>query len=1168
MNKSSSQVLSGAAILLLLLSQASWANLVAEWRMDESGWTGQTGEVLDSSGNALHGRALGQATVPTTVPGRVCNAGQFRGQGFNLPEPPWYINAQHQVEVGSNRLLSSLRRDQTNRQSLSAWFRADNLSVERYALLHKGSTGDQEYLIEIRNGRLQAVYWDRDQSERTVTINTTLQAGRWYFFGLSAEGSGANLALSLFLFDASLELLGRSSQNFSQFFLGPGNAYDDRPHRGELRLGAIRFGVSTHFFDGLLDEVRVHSSALTQADFAMLGAMRRDCPVITRLLAEYRMEQASWRGSPGEVLDTSGRGFHGTAEGRSNTAVTSPALPGNPGSCRYASLDGADSGIFIGNEIDYGFGNELTVMAWVRWSIDPGIAPAANQWANIFTANAVTGSGDNGQFWLQHNQFNSAFEIAVQTDQERRFLLATTQPQQGQWYHVAGVWDGNTSRLRIYVNGVEEGSRSLFGTSVAAATGNATHIGRWSRPGFRRFPGDIDEVRAFGQALDADEIRQWMNTRAPCEEQALNHIRIEHSGTGLTCQAESLTVRACADSACTQPYTEAVGLSFTSPSGNWTPATLSFSGQTSVGLQVTAPGIVGLNAVSNPAAPVRCFVGATETCAMEWADSGFLIEVPNHVSATTANGRIRAVRADDAAQACVPAFSSVTRQLDVWSQYLNPASGSLGLRLDGLAVATQEPGSQISFDFDADGSATFTVLYPDVGNISLRARYLGSAEQQGLVMSGRGDFVVRPAGLVLEVSDNPAADSATGPVFQAAGQPFPLVVAAVNAAAQVTPNFGRETPPEAVRLETELVAPAAGVNPGLSGSLNAFGAPCSAHVGQAGTACGDEFRFNEVGIIRLLPRLLSGAYLGTEDVPGIWSANIGRFIPDHFQLVAGSLRNRALLADCSSDFSSDFSYLGERFDGSFVLHARSALGSITQNYEAEFARLGAAQLGISGGPPDLNIEGSAISWIGGSGDAQASLSVDRAEPSGPWLDYIVRTQPVDSDGVRLGADSSNEVGRTSLLFGRLLIDSAIGSELGPLDLPWRVEVWANQTWRVNNSDACTTLDLATQISLRNGHGSTSSGLESIAVDGGVALTQIVADDSILMAQAGRGHLRLAAPLAPGWVEVLLGLESAWPFLRDDLNDDGDFIEDPSARASFGLFDGSPSRILLREVIPR
>ncbi len=252
-------------------------------------------------------------------------------------------------------------------------------------------------------------------------------------------------------------------------------------------------------------------------------------------------------------------------------------------------------------------------------------------------------------------------------------------------------------------------------------------------------------------------------------------------------------------------------------------------------------------------------------------------------------------------------------------------------------------------------------------------------------------------------------------------------------------------------------------------------------------------------------------------------------------------------------------------EAEFSLVARSTSDALTANYTGDFARLGAGQLGLAASPaPEFN--GTTIDWVDGIGSVETSLTGPRNGPDGPHDPFELTITPVDADGVALAG--ANLIGTTRLLFGRLVIDNAISSELGPLDLPWRVEVWEDATWRVNTADTCTAMDPGDHIVLGNGHGATASGLEAIAVEAGGATTAIVEADSILTADRGRGHLRLSAPLAPGWVEVLLGLDTGWPFLRDDLDDDGDFEDNPSARATWGLFDGNSNRILLREVLPR
>jgi hypothetical protein len=98
----------------------------------------------------------------------------------------------------------------------------------------------------------------------------------------------------------------------------------------------------------------------------------------------------------------------------------------------------------------------------------------------------------------------------------------------------------------------------------------------------------------------------------------LDHIRIEHDGSGAGCAPETVTVKACTNAACSALYSGTVTTTL-SPSG-WSSNPLTFTGGSATAtLTVTSAGTVTLGAASTtPTASnaTRCFNGATETCAM------------------------------------------------------------------------------------------------------------------------------------------------------------------------------------------------------------------------------------------------------------------------------------------------------------------------------------------------------------------------------------------------------------------------------------------------------------------------------------------------------------------------------------------------------------------------
>lgn len=226
----------------------------------------------------------------------------------------------------------------------------------------------------------------------------------------------------------------------------------------------------------------------------------------------WAMEQTSWTGAAGQVIDSGAAGVNGQAVNGAQTANISPALVGNPGTCRYGTFDGVNDHLAMGSPTALSFTNQITVMAWVRWNISPG---AGNSWANIITNNS-NAAPDVGQFWLQHSTGNSFYEFAVQTSGGRSWIIGNIAPVQGQWQHVAGVYNGST--LQIYVNGVLAGSTSKTGNLVARTNAMQLNIARWAwtSGNFRSFNGSIDEARIYNVALAPAEVAAAMNLRHGC----------------------------------------------------------------------------------------------------------------------------------------------------------------------------------------------------------------------------------------------------------------------------------------------------------------------------------------------------------------------------------------------------------------------------------------------------------------------------------------------------------------------------------------------------------------------------------------------------------------------------------------------------------------------------
>lgn len=170
--------------------------------------------------------------------------------------------------------------------------------------------------------------------------------------------------------------------------------------------------------------------------------------------------------------------------------------------------------------VDYNFGNQMTFTAWVRWDVDSTQSPS---WSNIASVNSKN-STNYGQFWLQHNQQNSKFEFALSTDRNnthsRTFLYSTTSPTEGEWYHIAAVYNGQ--RMLFYINGVLEASKTHTGNVYPSQEEFAMNFGAWAFKNSRRqFNGAINHVSLWNVALDSNSIAGIINDNVNIQDNGL-----------------------------------------------------------------------------------------------------------------------------------------------------------------------------------------------------------------------------------------------------------------------------------------------------------------------------------------------------------------------------------------------------------------------------------------------------------------------------------------------------------------------------------------------------------------------------------------------------------------------------------------------------------------------
>ena len=899
---------------------------------------------------------------------------------------------------------------------------------------------------------------------------------------------------------------------------------------------------------------------------------------------ELRMDERSWTGAVGEVADF-WSGLNGTAFDGPTTSGTNPAIPGTVGTCRYGEFDGRNDHVIVPHDPVLNGATTLTYMAWVR----------PNAWNGIrqIMAKSVHGGGA-GRAQMGIFSEGGVLKVRAETDRGRQEAAAALPPT-GVWSHVAGVF--TRTRLALYVDGALVGSVT-YSPSTLIQTSDPLAISKRVGTDQYFFDGAIDEVRVFAEALDGRQIRAAMNDTRQCDVAPVttaSALAIGHDGTGIHCLDETISVAALDDlGAVFQNYAGEVALSTSTGRGTW--RLVSGNGTlldavaddgAAVYQFATADAGVARFSLSYPEGASPVDVDAVDSAdgavrdddsegPLAFAPSGFTLTAgalsnppPSPIADPVGSQRAGVafpvhltaygVTEDDPLCGVIESYAG-RRDLAFAMTYVNPSSGAgLTATVDGLAAGG--PAQPVAF---ASGRASVSARYDDAGSIRLQVT---DAASFGHALTGASnDFVVQPYELrVTRVQtpagiDNPAPAAYADDAFLAAGLPFEVDVEAVDADGDRTPNFGRETPAEGVRVTSDvLVAPAGGRN-GSSGDVidgAAFGP-----TGVPGRFENDRVVFDEVGIIRLRPAVADGDYLGSGAVPGVATGNVGRFHPAGFDVTGD-----AVAAACGAFTYMDQPALGVRYR----LQALNALGGVVENYDAGLLGAGlVAAAGLAAEAGDDGVDrGGRITPPGGVWSA-GEIDVDRidlafgrvAAPDGPFDPLSVSLRVTDplGDATLAGLDShpattgdcsvagnctTRALGApTRVVYGRLVVLPAAGPENENLTVPLAAQQFTGAAFESHPADVCTTY--------RAGDVTLAGFTANLAAGETAAIAPVAATALIGGAGDPARPLTLSAPGFgnEGTVDVTLDVPG---WLEFDWQGTG--LEDPAGTAAFGRFRG-------------
>jgi len=194
------------------------------------------------------------------------------------------------------------------------------------------------------------------------------------------------------------------------------------------------------------------------------------------LVGWWKMDEASWNGTVGEVKDSSGKNYNGTSI--NGTVISTAGKYSNGG-----KFDGIDDYLNMGTQVS-ALSEDATVAIWVKTSASGTLITNrdnnlnAGNWYSLNATSLEIGSPYYGVSFVKNIRDNV-------------------------WHHVLFTKSGTL--FKVYIDGVLDTTRNQ--SSTINHIGKNTFIGKhWTSPTGYNISGIIDDTRIYNRALNLDEV--------------------------------------------------------------------------------------------------------------------------------------------------------------------------------------------------------------------------------------------------------------------------------------------------------------------------------------------------------------------------------------------------------------------------------------------------------------------------------------------------------------------------------------------------------------------------------------------------------------------------------------------------------------------------------------
>ncbi len=240
--------------------------LVALYHMDESAWTGTSGQVIDSSGNGNNAQAFNSASTASATPAIAGNPGTC---GYGVFDNGTTITAGY-VQTPIGNLTSDF--------TVTAWINTNNNTFTGQRILEDDENNTGGYGFSLGDGAAGILrFFSRGIAPVILDSTYTIQNNTWYF--VAASVNMTTKIRSIYVFSQAGALLAVTSDAAAGYTGTWGTDAGPVSIGGEVNGPPQTEPPATFHFHGNLDEVQVFSVALTQAQLAQYATQTHACPV-------------------------------------------------------------------------------------------------------------------------------------------------------------------------------------------------------------------------------------------------------------------------------------------------------------------------------------------------------------------------------------------------------------------------------------------------------------------------------------------------------------------------------------------------------------------------------------------------------------------------------------------------------------------------------------------------------------------------------------------------------------------------------------------------------------------------------------------------------------------------------------------------------------------------